>query len=190
MKPPELDPVEFMKKKVAWRYAKGRLKANESRVYLGDSRERLEAIRMQSDKRAKLLFTSPPYHGVTNYFYDQWLRLWLLGGPSEPLNQLGGPSRPVSSGEDCKSKFADRQEYVEMLRTVFSKSKPLLARDAVVCVRTDSREFTRESTIEALERTFPRKKLRMEKHSRPIFTQTELFDSEVKTKDEVDLVMW
>jgi len=30
----------------------------------------------------------------------------------------------------------------------------------------------------------------MEKHSRPIFTQTELFDSEVKTKDEVDLVMW
>ena len=180
MKPPELDPVEFMKKKVAWRYAEGRLKANESRVYLGDSRERLDAIRKQSDKRAKLLFTSPPYHGVTNYFYDQWLRLWLLGGPSEPR----------SPGEECKRKFENRQDYVEMLHTVFSRSKRLLARGAVVCVRTDSREFTRESTIEALERTFPRKKLRMEKHSRPIFTQTELFDSEVKTKDEVDLVMW
>jgi tRNA G46 methylase TrmB len=103
---------------------------------------------------------------------------------------LGGPNQPFSSGEDCKSKFANKQEYVEMLRTVFSKSKPMLARGAVVCVRTDSREFTRESTIEALEQTFPRKKMRMEKHSRPAFTQTALFDSESKTKGEVDLVMW
>ena len=77
-----------------------------------------------------------------------------------------------------------------MLRTVFLKSKPLMARGAVVCVRTDSRQFTRESTIEALEQTFPCKKLRIEKHSRPTFTQTELFDSEIKTKGEVDFVMW
>lgn len=181
MKPPDLDPVEFMLKKVAWRYAKGRLKTNESRVYLGDCREQLDAIASRSGKhRAKLLFTSPPYHGVTNYFYDQWLRLWLLGGPRQPC----------STGEDCKAKFANKQEYVEMLRTVFSKSKPMLARGAVVCIRTDSRKFTLESTIEALERTFPQKKLRAEKHSRPTFTQTELFDSEVKAKGEVDLVMW
>ena len=31
-----------------------------------------------------LFFTSPPYYGVTNYFYDQWLRFWLLGGPLKP----------------------------------------------------------------------------------------------------------
>jgi hypothetical protein len=181
MKPPELDPVEFMLKKVAWRYAKGRLKANESRVYLGNSRELLGAIANQSDKRrAKLLFTSPPYHGVTNYFYDQWLRLWLLGGPNQPF----------STRDDCKSKFANKQNYVEMLRTVFSRSKRLLARGAVVCVRTDSREFTRESTIEALEIAFPDKKLRREKRSLPDFTQTALFDSKLETKGEVDFVMW
>jgi hypothetical protein len=50
--------------------------------------------------------------------------------------------------------------------------------------------FTRESTIEALETAFAKKKLRVEKHSRPEFTQTELFDSELETKGEVDLVRW
>jgi len=181
MKPPELNPVEFMLKKVAWRYAKGRLKANGSRVYLGDSRVRLDAIAKQpSERRAKLLFTSPPYHRVTNYFYDQWLRLWLLGGPSEPRSQ----------GDECKRKFENKEEYVEMLRTVFSKCRPLLSLDAVVCVRSDARKFTKESTIEALETAFPGKKLRSQKHSLPDFTQTTLFDSKLETKGEVDFVMW
>src|SRR5205823_3349396 len=67
MNPPELDPVEFMLKKVAWRYRHGRLKANQSRVYLGDSRQRLDAIaKRPGGCKAKLLFTSPPYQGVTN----------------------------------------------------------------------------------------------------------------------------
>jgi len=77
-----------------------------------------------------------------------------------------------------------------MLRHVFAKSKPLLKRNAVVHVRTDARQFTREATIEALESAFPRKKLRSEKHSLPDFTQTALFDSELETKGEVDFVMW
>lgn len=180
MKPPERDPVEFMLKKVAWRYAKGRLEPNESRVYLGDSRERLTAIANQSGRRAALLFTSPPYCGVTNYFYDQWLRLWLLGGPDHPQ----------SSRNSCKRKFEHRQQYVGMLRQVFTKSRSLLKRNAVVHVRTDARKFTRDATIEALESAFPSKKLRSEKHSKPEFTQTTLFDSELEAKGEVDLVMW
>jgi hypothetical protein len=94
--PPDRDPVEFMLKKVAWRYAKGRLTVSKSRVYLGDSREQLNTLaRRASGDGAKLLFTSPPYRGVTNYFYDQWLRFWLLGGPNQPR----------SPGEQCKSKF-------------------------------------------------------------------------------------
>ena len=52
MKPREIDPVEFMLKKVAWRYAKGHLRANESRVYLGDSRERLDVIARQTNHRS------------------------------------------------------------------------------------------------------------------------------------------
>jgi DNA methylase len=180
MKPPERDPVEFMLKKVAWRYAKGRLKANESRVYLGDSRERLNVISKRSNRRAKLLFTSPPYHGVTNYFYDQWLRLWLLGGPDTPR----------SHGDSCKRKFENKEHYVAMLRHVLAESKSLLKRNAVVHIRTDARQFTKEATIEALELAFPSKKLRSEKHSLPDFTQTTLFDPELETKGEIDFVMW
>jgi DNA modification methylase len=179
--PPELDPVELMLKKVAWRYAKGRLSLCKSRVYLGDSRKQLNVLaRGALRRKATLLFTSPPYHGITNYFYDQWLRLWLLGGPSQPR----------TLGEQCKGKFYNRQEYADMLQTVFRRSTPLLSSDSVVYVRTDAREFALEATIEALERSFPRKKLRSETHSQPQFTQTTLFGSDADTKGEIDLVMW
>lgn len=181
MKPPELDPVEFMIKKVAWRFAKGRLETNKSRVYLGDSRERLPELGTKFiGRKAKLLLTSPPYYGVTNYFYDQWLRLWLLGGPTQPK----------SMGGQCRSRFGGKDDYVAVLQSIFAKSKGLLARDAVICVRTDARKFTRESTIQALETAFPHKKLRSEKESRPKFTQTTLFDSKSTKRGEVDFVMW
>ena len=117
---------------------------------------------------------------VTNYFYDQWLRLWLLGGSDEPR----------SWGETSKGKFTNRCEYVEMLQAVLTQSKPLLTRDATVFVRTHARTFTLESTIEALERAFPNKRLREELHSRPSITQTALFDSDIDSEGEVDLVMW
>jgi len=179
--PPERDPVEFMLKKVKWRFAKGRLDSGSGRIYLGDSQFVLNRWETQPlKKEVKLLLTSPPYHGITNYFYDQWLRLWLLGGPE----------RPQSPGDSCKRKFENKQHYIGMLRDVFSKSKPLLKRNAVVHVRTDARRFTREATIEALESAFPRKRLRSQKHSLPDFTQTALFDSELEAKGEIDFVMW
>jgi hypothetical protein len=179
--PPECDPVEFILKKVAWRFAKGRMNCGSGRVYLGDCQSILTRLQQQPrEQRVKLLLTSPPYCGVTNYYYDQWLRLWLLGGPP----------RPQSTGDACKRKFEGKQHYVGMLNDVFAKSRSLLARNAVVYVRTDARKFTREATIEALERAFPRKKLRSQKYSLPDFTQTALFDSEVETEGEVDFVMW
>ncbi|MSU61372.1 MAG: site-specific DNA-methyltransferase [Pedosphaera sp.] len=181
LSPPERDPVEFMLKKVKWRFAKGRLDSGSGHIYLGDCQIILSRWENQPpETKAKLLLTSPPYHGVTNYFYDQWLRLWLLGGPE----------KPQSPGDACKRKFENKQHYVGMLRHVFAKSKSLLKRNAVVHVRTDARQFTREATIEALELAFPRKKLRSEKHSLPDFTQTSLFDSELETKGEIDFVMW
>ncbi|HTX37921.1 MAG TPA: DNA methyltransferase [Bryobacteraceae bacterium] len=179
LKPPEPDPVAFMLKKIAWRYAKGRLRGGSGHLYLGDSQSVLNRASLQPTK-ASLLLTSPPYYGVTNYFYDQWLRLWLLGGPP----------RPQSAGESCKRKFENKKDYLTMLRRVFTRSQPLLKRSAVVYVRTDARPFTTEATIEALETAFPDKKLRREVHSLPEFTQTTLFDPEAETKGEIDFIMW
>jgi DNA methylase len=179
--PPEVDPVEFMLKKVKWRYAKGRLDSGSGRVYLGDCQTILNQLKNQPlEHQAKLLLTSPPYSGVTNYFYDQWLRLWLLGGPNQPQ----------SINNSCKRKFQNKKHYADMLCHVFVRSKPLLKRNAVIYVRTDAREFTREATIEALESAFPRKILRSQKHSLPDFTQTALFGSELEVRGEIDFIMW
>ena len=43
---------------------------------LGDAREEL---RHAAPLMAGLLITSPPYKGVTDYWNDHWIRLWLLG---------------------------------------------------------------------------------------------------------------
>jgi hypothetical protein len=179
--PPERDPVEYMFKKIKWRYAKGRLDSGSGHVYLGDSQSILSRWnRTPPNTKAKLLLTSPPYYGVTNYFYDQWLRLWLLGGPQMPR----------SSGNSNEGKFQNKEYYTCMLRNVFSRSKSLLKRNAVIHVRTDAREYTKEATIEALESAFPNKKLRLEKFSQPSITQTQLFNSDLECSGEVDLVMW
>ena len=178
---PDRDPVEFMLKKVQWRYAKGCLASGSGQIYLGDCQSILTRWKNRPPKiKANLLLTSPPYHGVTNYFYDQWLRLWLLGGPEKPYN----------FSEPCKRKFENKKQYSEMLCHVFAKSKSLLKRNAVVFVRTDARQFTKEATIKALETTFPRKKLRSERFSLPNFSQTALFDSDLESKGEIDFVMW
>src|SRR6266852_7068337 len=70
---------------------------------------------------------SPPYYAITNYHYDQWLRLWLLGGPPNALR---------SGGAVC-GKFEHRQKYRDLLHGVFSRAAELLADDATVYVRTD-----------------------------------------------------
>src|SRR5262249_32035780 len=44
LQPPDVDPVEFMKKKLDWRYARGRPARTDSRVYLGDSVRRLPEL--------------------------------------------------------------------------------------------------------------------------------------------------
>jgi hypothetical protein len=126
-----------------------------------------------------LLLTSPPYCGVTNYHYDQWLRLWLLGGP---------PSALALSGR-YRGKFADQKKYKKLLFDVFSQSKPLLHKDAVVYVRTDHRELTLQMTTDVLKEVFPKKRMfRRHQHiERP--TQTHLFKNKIEKSAEVDIVL-
>ena len=147
-KPPAVAPVKFLRKRVAWRYAKGVFRCENSGVYPGDSCDVL-----QNDARAwaarsggvKLLFTSPPYWSLVNYFKDQWLRLWMLGGAPSPAVQ----------GHMFKKNFADKEAYRRLMETVFSHSAKLMRDDGVVVVRMDARRFTREVIVEALNKCFP-----------------------------------
>jgi len=150
LRPPDLDPVEFMLKRIEWRYAKGVPVTTGSFVYLGDSTLRLPHVRERANQLslapATLLLTSPPYCGVTNYHYDQWLRLWLLGGLPNALTIKGR----------YKGKFFDQQRYKKLLFDVFTGAKPLLDKNAVVYVRTDYRELTLNMTTEVLKEVFPK----------------------------------
>jgi hypothetical protein len=183
LRPPDVDPVEFMEKRIAWRYAKGIPSATTSIVYLGDATVCLQRVRERASElslpAASLMLTSPPYCGITNYHYDQWLRLWLLGGPPNALAIAGR----------YKGKFVDQQRYKKLLLDVFSSAKLFLKKDAVVYVRTDHRELTLKMTTEVLKEVFPKK--RMFRRQRPVEkpTQTHLFANKVEKSAEVDLVL-
>ena len=184
--PPDIDPVVFLKSRLDWRYAKGVPAAPNGRIYLGDSARVLPKLRKQIEDgcldRPRLLFTSPPYYGVTNYRYDQWLRLWLLGGPPNAL--VNGSSR--------EGRFESRKRYRGLLEKVFGQSAQLLHENATIYVRTDAREFTYRTTLDVLREVFPDKAARIVERplSRP--SQTRLFlgrNRRVETKGEIDVIL-
>lgn len=184
--PPDIDPVAFIKSRLIWRYAKGTPEVGLARMYLGNSIEHLEKLNQQVEEgllaKGKLLFTSPPYHAVTNYHYDQWLRLWLLGGPPNALRNGNGRS----------GKFVAREAYRQLLTMVFTRAAKVLDDDATVYVRTDIREFTYCTTKEVLRNAFPGK--RLTEISRPMLrpSQTRLFGkggTTTKENGEIDLVL-
>jgi DNA methylase len=186
-KPPQIDPVEFLRKKMKWRYAKGRPTTTSSKVYCGDSVNILPSLVGNLGRhalgRSSLLFTSPPYLGITNYHYDQWLRLWLLGGPPSDLrtsNRYNGKH---------KGKFANRAMYSQLLNSVFEQASRLMRPDGIVYVRTDRRHRTLSITKQALHAAFP--KHRMRRVNRPIEgrTQTRLFGNSDPRLGEVDLIL-
>lgn len=183
MKPPLIDPVPFLTKRVEWRYRKGVPECADAEVRLGDCVQVLRRIHddIESGRRRPfhLLFTSPPYCGITNYHYDQWLRLWLLGGPPEPARVSGRWTR----------KFESRADYAKLLDLAFGRCSAVMSRNATIYVRTDAREFTLNTTLDSLRRHFPRHRVRVT--HRPVMrqTQTALFGDRTSKPGEFDIVM-
>lgn len=157
MPAPEVDVREFLLKRIRWRYARGEPETYRGGVRLGDSRAVLKrggALHRRLAGRVKLLLTSPPYHNVTNYYLDQWLRLWLLGGPWLPK---------AAEGRRYGGKFSGKRKFVELIAEVFDKCAGLLRDDGVVYVRTGADESTRGATTEVLRASFPGLRLRESK---------------------------
>lgn len=184
--PPDIDPVEFMQSRLDWRYAKGVPEAQSGHIFLGDSLSKLgrlnKKVRDGKLSKANLLFTSPPYRGITNYHYDQWLRLWLLGGPPNAL--LNGNGRG--------GKFDGQARYRKLILRVFSQAAKILEEDATIYVRTDRRKFTYQTTLSVIRKVFPDKQI--EQICSPIEqpSQTDLFgftNSPTDSKGEVDLIL-
>lgn len=183
LSPPDIDPFTFMFPRIRWRYAKGRPKSTDSQIFLGDCLNILPRLRKMKDEKrllkVKLLLTSPPYCGITNYHYDQWLRLWLLGYPPLAQSNLG----------KHKNKFSNKALYYQLLKNTFAKVSKILTDDAVIYVRTDSREFTYQSTLNVLTEIFPDKSILEIKRPYNKQTQTNLFGDHQPKPGEIDLVL-
>lgn len=182
--PPEVDPVIFLLKRMDWRYKKGTPENTDSQIMLGDSRTWLKRLcnRKAKDEQKpyKLLLTSPPYHSVTNYFVDQWLRLWMLGYSE----------RPTKSGEKYKQNgFESKSAYKELLSSIFGEAVNLMSSEGVVYIRTDARKYTFETTLEVLETAFPNWSFEISDRPYEKETQTALFGDKEKKPGERDIVL-
>ncbi len=181
-RPPEVQPFNFIMRKLDWRYQKGIPSVFDSRVVFGDSTIELKSMVQKAQKadiRFSLLFTSPPYCSVTNYHADQWLRLWLLGGPEIPK----------SNGERHKGRFVCRESYYHLIDSVFGHCAVLMGERSTIYVRTDQRTFTRNLTIDVLKRHFPMHKMEIVERPFQSKTQTEIFGNSSKATGEIDIVM-
>lgn len=180
--PPEINPIEFVMKKLEWRYEKGMPTVFDSKVVLGDSTVELDGIvqkAQETDIRFSLLFTSPPYCSVTNYYADQWLRLWLLGGSEIPK----------SNQEKHKGRFVSKEDYYNLLDNVFSKCAALMDKKSTIYIRTDRREFTFNSTLEILQKHFPTHKTKINDRPFQKKTQTEMHGNKSNETGEIDIIM-
>lgn len=145
--PPDYDPELFLAKKINWRYRKGAPKPGGCRIVNAESGELLRQARLAEGWGGgfSLLFTSPPYFGVTDYHAEQWLRLWLLGGPPAP----------AALTDQNRARFTSQKHYVALLDEVFGAAARLMNPRAAVYVRTSKHPFTLETTRKTLARHFP-----------------------------------
>jgi hypothetical protein len=185
LKAPEVDPVEYLLNRVAWRYAKGVPTITPgSRAYLADSIRALPRLRTTLPGKASLLFTSPPYYGITDYHYDQWLRLWLLGAPPY-ARRTGLPNR---------GRFESVSGYGQLLTDVFNRAASVLHPEGTIYVRTGRDTVTVNATRSVLRQVFPGHRVirKLRRFDRP--TQTMLFKKREKRQRkkagaEVDFIL-
>lgn len=182
--PPKINPCEFILNKINWRYEKGKPSITESAVVFGDSANELKTIAeraLKNEIEFSLLFTSPPYCSITDYYADQWLRLWALGG-SENSQTLK---------DKHKGRFVNKQEYYNLLDSVFGLCANMMKRKSVVYVRTDKREFTFNSTLEILKKHYSKHKVEI--IDKPLKadtkTQTKLYGDKSLKPGEVDIIL-
>ena len=143
VRPPEIDPVAMLADKVQRRYQHGIPEQAGSVTLLGDARTELPG---QAGMNAGLLMTSPPYCGVTDYWNDHWIRLWLLG---------------YEFRKDWRksARYDNKADYQSLIRTVFQEASRHLKKGAAVLVRSDRRRHTSEMCIAVLREVWPNRKL-------------------------------
>ena len=139
LRPPLTDPVTFLTDRIRRRYAFGIPDLASSSTRLGDARKELERMPWRN---VKLLITSPPYHDVTDYWNEQWIRLWLLGA---------GMRKNWKQGQ----KHSNLSDYRILINDVFEHTKRHLREDGVVIVRCGDKSTTADTCRQAIRTVWP-----------------------------------
>lgn len=171
--PPDVDPVAFLRKRAAWRYAKGiPARSGAAVVLLGDAAEELPSLSQKAD----LVLTSPPYVGVTNYRVDNWLRLWALGE---------GPPLPDWSTAE---KYVSPAKYESMLSRVLGSALDLAHEETVWWLRVDARQRTLSVVRRVMDDFLPDHGRYQRMSPPPGRTQTSLYGNPASRPGDIDLV--
>ncbi len=179
--PPLINPCDLLTKKIEWRYAKGLpVISGDNKVAFGDSTEILKEINeTKTEKKYSLLFTSPPYCGITDYHIDQWLRLWLLGTSID--------SKMIEKKH--KGRFNNKIDYSNLLESVFSQCSLMMKKKAAIYIRTDARNYTLETTNKIIDEYFSDYNKKIEERPVDKRTQTEVLGNRSSKKGEVDIIL-
>ena len=112
--------------------------AGRGEVVLSDARDAAGSFPHLAGKVTDVI-TSPPYLDTTNYFEDQWLRLWFLGGEATVTHPRG----------DGRHQNVDK--YRKFLTEAWAGVAPLLAGKARIVIRIGGRKLARNSIVDVLE---------------------------------------
>lgn len=171
MLPPVINPVEYFQERIRWRYASGIVYGPVADIRLGDANMVLST---NEKHRFDLLFTSPPYCGVTDYQLDNWIRLWMLGGPALP-------------GYNQSQKYRNKEKYKTMIRTVLSRCSRNLSDESVIYVRTHSKPESKDITLETITELWPTHEI-YTRSEKPTKSQTKLFGDCSRKPGETDVL--
>src|SRR5262249_23590203 len=129
--PPRRDIFSILGTAAQYRY-QSPLPLLKGKVVEGDARRASTLLRSFKEK-VRLVVTSPPYLDITDYHEDQWLRLWLLGGPPQPV---------TGQGKDDRHRRVEA--YWQFLREAWKGVVPLLQDKAQVVIRIGGTRFAAE----------------------------------------------
>ena len=108
LRPPRADLRTVVERRAARHYAQTLPSARGARVLLADSRDPAVFSPLQ-DEQFGWVITSPPYYGMRTYMPDQWLRLWMLGGPET-----------VDYSQHAQISHDTPKSFIRQLRSVWS----------------------------------------------------------------------
>jgi len=141
MRAPTRNVFSVLRDRLEFRYG-SQPPSVKSSVFLADMRE-LPRVARSYRRKAHLVVTSPPYLDTTSFEEDQWLRLWLLGGPPKPARGRISPDDRRSGARAYWSFIGD------MWRTI-----GLMTSDnGHVVIRVAGKDMSGDNLVAGLEGT-------------------------------------